>query len=126
MLSEAVSVPEYEARTPVKAPRWLPPTATEPGPYALQGPRLVPSELRSALGRQLVGVRAEVRVQPGTRPSRPPRHPAPTSAERQHRRKTYRQRWEAHALPPSSRVRIRFRAYGDEARVLCEKLSLLA
>ena len=105
-------------------PRWRSPEPTAPGAYALRSPSLVPTELRRAVPTQLVGARVEVRVRLRSRPRRRPRHLAETAGERQHRRKTWRQRRCHRALPAGSRVWVGFRAYDDVPRSLLERLGI--
>lgn len=77
-----------------------------PGPYHRIPPALVPSVLRAAFVEtcSLTEPQIEVKKFPDKKPT--PRYYALTAAKRQKRRKTWKQRLEANALPATTRVHL--------------------
>lgn len=87
---------------------WTPAPPTEPGPFAVRYPVLVPSQLRQGLHTACETVVVRVEVTRPTSTPKPVPHLALTRAAHQHRRHTWAERRAWNALPTGTQVRVTF------------------
>ncbi len=83
---------------------YRPPRGAPPGPHEVRWPTLAPAALRQASVEPFAGARARVSLELGPREAPAPTHLNLTSAQRQHRRKTWTERHEHNALPAGTKL----------------------
>lgn len=96
---------------PLPPPRWTPPAPSQPGKFEAQLPLFLPAALRHLVRDDTVHMEIRVLITGAPPPAKPVLYLAESPGGRQHRRKTWKERHAANALPATTKVHIAVTRY---------------